>query len=74
MKVVGVTSCPTGIAHTYLSAEKLTKAAKAAGYDVKIETQGAKTDNALTAEDIESADVIVFAVDRAIEKLSLIHI
>lgn len=68
MKVVGVTSCPTGIAHTYLSAEKLTKAAKAAGYDVKIETQGAKTDNALTAEDIESADVIVFAVDRAIEK------
>lgn len=68
MKIVGVTSCPTGIAHTYLSAEKLEKAAKALGYDVKIETQGAKTENELTAEDIKGADAIILAVDRAIDK------
>lgn len=40
MRVIGVTSCPSGVAHTYMAAEALEKAAKAKGYDVKVETQG----------------------------------
>ena len=40
MKFVGVTSCPTGIAHTYMAAEALEQAAKAAGHEIMIETQG----------------------------------
>lgn len=67
MKIVGITSCPTGIAHTYLSAEKLTKAAQEKGYEVKIETQGAKVDNVLTAAEIAAADAIILACDRAID-------
>ena len=40
MKIVGVTKCPTGIAHTYLAAQKIEEAAKALGYEAKVETQG----------------------------------
>lgn len=67
MKIVGVTACPTGIAHTYMSAEKLQKTAEAMGYTVKIETQGAKTENTLSSKDIKDADVIILAIDRQIE-------
>ena len=67
-KIVGVTSCPTGIAHTYMSAEKLTKAAEAQGFEAKFETQGAKVDNELTSADIKSADAIILAIDRSIDK------
>lgn len=67
MRIVGVTSCPTGIAHTYLAAEKLEKAAKAAGHEVKVETQGSKVENVLTDEDIAKADAIILAVDRGID-------
>ena len=48
MKIIGVTACPTGIAHTYMSAEKLEVTAENMGYDAKFETQGIKTENALT--------------------------
>ena len=68
MKVVVVTACPTGIAHTYMAAEKLTEAALAQGHDVKVETQGAMgIENEITALDIEEADVALFAVDIAVE-------
>lgn len=67
-KIVGVTSCPTGIAHTYMSAEKLTKAAEAQGFEAKFETQGVKVDNELTNADIKSADAIILAIDRSIDK------
>lgn len=68
MKVVVVTACPTGIAHTYMAAEKLTEAALALGHDVKVETQGAMgIENEITKEDIEEADVALFAVDIAVE-------
>ncbi|QKN23172.1 PTS fructose transporter subunit IIC [Caproicibacterium lactatifermentans] len=68
MKIVGVTKCPVGIAHTYLAAEKLEKAAKALQYEVKIETQGAQgTENKLTPEDVASADYVIVAADVAIE-------
>jgi len=68
MKVIGVTKCPVGIAHTYLAAEKLENAAKEFKYDVKIETQGAQgTENLLTEEDIAAADYVIIAADVAIE-------
>lgn len=64
MKIVGVTACTIGIAHTYLAQQKLEDAAKVAGDDIKIETQGTiGIENALTAEDIEQADVVILAVD-----------
>jgi PTS system fructose-specific IIC component len=52
MKIVAVTSCPTGIAHTYMAAEALEQAAQAAGHEIKVETQGAA-----------GADAVVFAAD-----------
>lgn len=67
MKIVGVTSCPTGIAHTYMSAEKLQKIAENQGYQAKFETQGAKTENILTDKEIKDADVIILAIDREVE-------
>ncbi|SFB64422.1 PTS system D-fructose-specific IIB component (F1P-forming), Frc family /PTS system D-fructose-specific IIC component (F1P-forming), Frc family [Amycolatopsis marina] len=63
MRFVAVTSCPTGIAHTYMAAESLEQAAKAAGHDIKVETQGAAGSTALTAEEIAEADAVVFAAD-----------
>lgn len=64
MKIVGVTACTIGIAHTYLAQQKLEDAAKAAGDDIKIETQGTiGIENALTAEDIKQADVVILAID-----------
>ena len=63
-KLLAVTSCPTGIAHTYMAAEALEKAAKAAGCQIKIETRGsAGAKNVLTAEEIEAADCIIVAAD-----------
>lgn len=67
MKIVGVTACTAGIAHTYIVAEKIQKAAEEAGHTCKIETQGTVgIQNALTAKDIEDADVVIFAHDIAI--------
>lgn len=51
-----------------MSAEKLTKAAEAQGFEAKFETQGAKVDNELTSADIKSADAIILAIDRSIDK------
>ena len=64
VKLLAVTSCPTGIAHTYMAAEALEKAANAAGCQIKIETRGsAGAKNVLTAEEIEAADCIIVAAD-----------
>jgi PTS system fructose-specific IIC component len=63
-KLLAVTSCPTGIAHTYMAAEALEKAARAADCQIKIETRGsAGAKNVLTAEEIEAADCIIVAAD-----------
>lgn len=63
-KLLAVTSCPTGIAHTYMAAEALEKAAIAADCQIKIETRGsAGAKNVLTAEEIEAADCIIVAAD-----------
>lgn len=63
-KILAVTSCPTGIAHTYMAAEGIEKAGKAKGCSVKIETRGSGgAKNVLTAADIEAADCIIVAAD-----------
>lgn len=65
---VAVTACPTGIAHTYMSAEALVKAAKDMNVEIKVETNGsAGVKNALTDEDIARADGVIIAADKAVE-------
>ncbi len=62
--VLAVTGCPTGIAHTYMAAEAIEKAAAKAGHKVKVETRGSGgAKNVLTAEEIEKADGIIVAAD-----------
>jgi fructose-specific phosphotransferase system IIB component len=69
VKIVAITACPTGIAHTYMAAEQLEKTAKALGHAIKVETQGAMgIENELSAVDIRDADVAIFAVDIEVEK------
>ena len=64
LKVVAVTSCPTGIAHTYMAAEGLEKAADKAGIRIKIETRGSSgAKNVLTDEDIAAADCVIVTAD-----------
>ena len=70
MKIVAVTACPTGIAHTYMAAEQLAKTAKKLGHAIKVETQGAMgIENELTQQDIDAAEVAIFATDIALERL-----
>ena len=69
MKIVAVTACPTGIAHTYMAAEQLEKSAKAAGHQIRVETQGAMgIENELSQKEIAEADVAIFAVDIDVEQ------
>ena len=63
-RILAVTSCPTGIAHTYMAAEGLEKAAKAAGCFIKVETRGSGgAKNVLTDQEIKDADCIIVAAD-----------
>ena len=69
MKLVAVTACPTGIAHTYMAAEQLEKTAKALGHEIKVETQGAMgIENELSAADIAAAQAAIFATDIEVEQ------
>ena len=63
MKIVAVTACPTGIAHTYMAAEALEAAAARAGVDIAVETQGSAGATPLPPETIAAADAAIFAVD-----------
>ncbi len=63
LRLVGVTSCPTGIAHTYMAAEGLENAAKAAGHTIIVETQGSAGSKPIPAADIAAADAVIFAHD-----------
>ncbi|KFA99193.1 PTS fructose transporter subunit IIC [Vibrio sp. ER1A] len=63
-KIVAVTACPTGIAHTFMAAKKIQSWAEQQGYEVKVETQGSDgVKNKLTAHDIATADGVVLAID-----------
>jgi PTS system fructose-specific IIB component/fructose-specific PTS system IIB-like component len=69
MRIVAVTACPTGIAHTYMAAEQLEKTAKKLGHAIKVETQGAMgIENELSQKDIDAAEVAIFATDIALER------
>jgi fructose-specific phosphotransferase system IIB component len=68
--IVAVTACPTGIAHTYMAAEQLEKAARKFGCRIKVETQGAMgLENELTAQDVADARVAILASDIGLEKM-----
>ncbi len=68
-KIVGVTACPTGIAHTYMAAEMLEKAGKKQGVKVIIETNGSiGVENRLKQKDIDEAVAVVIAADTKVEK------
>lgn len=67
-RFVGITSCPTGIAHTFMAAAALEKAAKALGHTIKVETQGSVgAKNQLTPEDIAAADAVVIAAETNVD-------
>ena len=67
MKIVGITSCTCGIAHTYMAREKLLETGKKLGWSVKIETQGSGgIEFALTDQDIQEADCVLLATDVAV--------
>ncbi|BCW69301.1 fructose-specific PTS transporter subunit EIIC [Arthrobacter sp. NicSoilB8] len=62
-RLVAVTACPTGIAHTYMAADSLVAAAKEVGVDLQVETQGSSGAKALDPAVIAAADAVIFAVD-----------
>lgn len=68
MKIVGISACTAGIAHTYMAQEALEQECKKRGIDCKIETQGGMgIDNELTQAEIDAADVVIFAVAVSVE-------
>ncbi|GIG23830.1 PTS fructose transporter subunit IIC [Cellulomonas denverensis] len=67
MKFVAVTSCPTGIAHTYMAAEALEQAGKAAGHEVVVETQGAAGSSPIDPAVIAAADGVIYAADLEVQ-------
>lgn len=68
MKIVGVTACPTGIAHTYMAQAALLKTGLARGHHVKCETQGSMgIESELNKKDIREADAVIMAVGCAVE-------
>ena len=67
-RILAVTACPTGIAHTYLAADALQKAATAQGVSIKVETNGSiGVQNELTKQDIQNCDVVIVAADKQVE-------
>ncbi|SDM63099.1 PTS system, fructose-specific IIC component [Streptomyces wuyuanensis] len=67
-RLLAVTACPTGIAHTYMAAEKLVQAADALGVDMKVETQGSiGAENVLSDNDVREADGIIVAADKDVD-------
>lgn len=69
MKILAVTSCPTGIAHTYMAAEALQMAAKELGHEIKVETQGSVgAENVITEKDIKEAKAVIIAADTNVDK------
>ncbi|WP_130858894.1 fructose-specific PTS transporter subunit EIIC [Gracilibacillus phocaeensis] len=67
-RFLGVTGCPTGIAHTFMAAEALENAAKEKGISIKVETHGQRgTENQFTAQEIQEAEVIIIAADKNVD-------
>lgn len=69
MKILAITACTAGIAHTYIAKEKLENAAKELGDSIKVETQGSiGVENELTPDEIRDADVILISADIRVNK------
>ncbi|MFE5125213.1 fructose-specific PTS transporter subunit EIIC [Streptomyces sp. NPDC056669] len=69
LKLLAVTACPTGIAHTYMAAEKLAQAAESLGHSMKVETQGSiGAENVLSDNDVSQADGIIIAADKDVDR------
>lgn len=69
MKLLAITSCPTGIAHTYMAAESLQMTAKAMGIEIKVETRGSVgVENEITPQDIKEAHALIIAADTQVDK------
>ncbi len=69
MKIVSVTACSTGIAHTYMAQEAIEQECKKRGYEVKVETQGGMgIENEISEEEVASADVVLLAIGIGIEE------
>lgn len=67
MKIVAITACTLGIAHTYIAKDRLSEAALKRGHSINVETQGTiGRENVLSQEDIENADVVILAADVAV--------
>lgn len=65
MKIVGISACPAGLAHTPMAAKALEKAGKSLGYDVKMEQQGSMGQvNTITDEEAQAADLVIIASDQ----------
>lgn len=68
MKLLAITACPTGIAHTYMAAEALQMAAKEMGHTIKVETQGSVgAENVITMQDVKEADAVIIAADTNVD-------
>jgi PTS system fructose-specific IIB component/fructose-specific PTS system IIB-like component len=68
MKILAITACPTGIAHTYMAAEQLERTGKQLGHTIKVETQGAMgIENRLTEADVLGADALILASDLPVQ-------
>lgn len=69
MKIVAITACPTGVAHTNMAAKALLKHGTNLGHEIKVEKQGALgIQNRLSAEEISAADVVIFAVEQKVRE------
>ncbi len=68
MKILAVTACPSGVAHTYMAAEALERAAKAKGIEIKVETQGSiGIENTITENDLKGTDAVILTKDMGIK-------
>lgn len=69
MKFLAVTACPSGVAHTYMAAESLERAAKKQGIEIKVETQGSiGIENRITMDDVKDADAVILTKDIGIKE------
>jgi len=70
VNIVAVTACPAGLAHTYMAAEAIKRAAQRMGHTIKVETQGSMgLRGELTPAEIAAADIVMFCVDMAVAKV-----
>lgn len=74
LRIVAITNCPAGIAHTYMVAEALEQKARSLGHTIKVETQGSSgVENRLSSEEIAAADYVILATGRGLSGAAVCH-